>query len=112
MYKLKIQMFVYVIYSVYFDPQEYKYTDPPYVSIVGVYSEQLTALKLVCAKQMQEYIEKEYCIDELPEFPDVNDSIETYIEYFDTITNPIFQGDINHHGMEYYWIDTMKLNHI
>ena len=105
-------MIVHIIYCVFFDPQEYKYKGPPNCYIVGIYSDFLTALKLVCAKQMQEYIEKEYCIDELPEFPNINDSIETYINYFNTITNQTFQENINHYGMDYYFIESIKLDHI
>ena len=105
-------MSVHVIYSVYFDPQEYKYKYPAYCNIIGVYSDELTALKLVCVKQMQEYIEREICIDELPEFPDVNDSIETYIKYFDTITNQNFQENVNTQGKNYYSIESIKMDRI
>lgn len=85
-------MKVYIIYSVFFDPQEYKYKEPPGCYIFGVYSDPLTAFKLACAKQMAEYIEKEYCIPEFPDYYYV-EGIEMdhiHIQYNEPIYNMIY----------------------
>lgn len=59
---------------------------------VAIYSDPLTAFKLACAKQMAEYIEKEYCIPEFPDYYYV-EGIEMdhiHIQYNEPIYNMIY----------------------
>jgi hypothetical protein len=105
-------MKVYIIYSVYFDPQEYKYREPPSVYIESVFSDELIAYKYICMKQIQEYIEHEFDIDDLPEFPDVDASLNEYKTFFYAITNEEYQEKENQYGMNYYSIEEKEVDKI
>ena len=102
-------MKVYIIYNMYVNPHEYR--ELPECNIVGVYSDKLTALKMACAKQIEEYTNcsPQGCLDDLPEFPNVNDDCEIYQSYFDLVTNLEFRQDVNIFGMEYFYIKEMNV---